>query len=202
MIEDVRYTRLANRFWHDEKIETLDTDSAFLFLYLISSPHSNMAGYYRIPKKYIQADLGYDREKVDKSLEILSKMGFILYDEIASVVLILNFLKYNKIQNPNQLKSLIKRLYEIPKNRLLNQFKSVIETYIPPQYKESLEKHLNKLFLKPLPKPFDKPLPKPETVTETVTETETETETVTETEKNIVGQKSPDGVFAFFLILT
>jgi len=156
-----RYVKLATKFWTDEKIINLPHNVKLLNLYVLTSPHSNMAGYYRLPKAYIQADLQISKEELDKAFSKLLEEGLIKYCEKSSIVLVPNYYKYNPIQNKNQAKGAIKRTKELPKNSLVDDYKKAIELHA--------DKYKNVLF-KGLPEAFDKRLGNTETVTETVTE--------------------------------
>ena len=165
-----RYVRVATRFWNDEKAVCLSEQAKYLFLYIMTSPHSNMIGYYVLPKLYIMHDLQWSDKRLGKPFEELLQEGFIMYCEQTSVVFIPNFLKYNPIQNQNQAKGGVKAIKEIPENSLYPLFFNSLE-----QYAEQ--------FTEPFSKPLHKPLP--ERYGNTVTVTEAVTETVTETEKDI-----------------
>lgn len=160
-----RYIRIASKFWTDEKIIELDTESKLLYLYILTCPHSNMAGYYRLPKEYIMADLKLLPEGLHKPFTKLLQEGLIKYCEKSSVILIPNYYKYNPIQNKNQAKGAAKKTCELPRNSLVEDYKKAVNAYAA-SYAE--------LLLKGLPKPFDKQLPERLPNTETETETETE----------------------------
>jgi len=168
-----RYVRIATKFWTDEKIIELDSDTKLLYLYMLSCPHSNMAGYYRLPMQYIQADLeglGKGLPKgLAKGFAKLLEEGLIKYCEKSSVVLVVNYFKYNPIQNINQAKGAVKKTSELPTNSLVEDYKQAISMYAK-DYTEGLSKGLPK----GLPKGLGKGLPN--TVTVTVTEAVTETE--------------------------
>jgi uncharacterized phage protein (TIGR02220 family) len=160
-----RYIRIASKFWTDEKIIELDTESKLLYLYILTCPHSNMAGYYRLPKEYIMADLKLLPEGLHKPFTKLLQEGLIKYCEKSSVILIPNYYKYNPIQNKNQAKGAAKKTCELPRNSLVEDYEKAVNAYAA-SYAE--------LLLKGLPKPFDKQLPERLPNTETETETETE----------------------------
>lgn len=130
-------------------------------LYLLSCSHSNLLGCYYLPKPYVMADLEFTAQKVNASFEMLEKHGFIKYDEKNKVVLVKNYLKYNPIENPNQVKAAINKISELPKTALLKDLKNLVEQF-------------GKGFTEPLAERLAERLPKPETVT--VTEEVTVTE--------------------------
>lgn len=121
------YTGIYDSFWTDEKNENLSDGGKLLFLYLMTCPHRNLIGFYRLPQKYIMADLGWTQETVSKRLGELLRNGQVRYDERFSVVLIVNFLKHNPLENPNQKKSACKKLEEVMHSSLFGYFMRILE---------------------------------------------------------------------------
>jgi len=159
--------RIATKFWTDEKTIDLEPKVKLLYLYILTSPHSNMAGYYRLPKAYIKADIQLSDKELDKGFVKLLEKGLIKYCNKSCVILILNYYKYNTIQNTNQAKGAANRTGELPKNTLVEDYKKVVTTYA--------DKHKKELY---------KGLPKGLGNTELELELELETDTELETEKD------------------
>ena len=132
MSVDSRYIRVATKFWQDEKVKTLSDDARLLYLYVLTSPHSNMAGYYVLPKPYVAYDLNWLPQQLDKAFEELVQQGLIKYCEQSDVVLIPNFLKYNPIQNKNQAIGAARRVSELPSNTLVKDFLTVLKRFAEP----------------------------------------------------------------------
>ena len=104
--------------WTDEKFKNLSDDAKFLFIYILSCPHRNMLGFYFLPIPYASFDLNWNDERLSKGLQQLLEKGLITYNFDTSIVFIKNFLKYNPLDNPNQVKGAIKALKVIPTNGL------------------------------------------------------------------------------------
>lgn len=166
MAVDSRYIRIATKFWQDEKVKALTDDAKLLYLYVLTSPHSNMAGYYVLPKPYVAYDLNWLPERLDKAFSELLKQGLIKYCKQSDVVLIPNFLKYNPMQNQNQAKGAARRVAELPSNTLREDFRTVLERYAKQFVERFTEWFAN-------------------------TDTDTETDTESETDNN-VGKKFAD----------
>lgn len=150
------YTRVESCFWQDEKMRGVSDDARYLMLYFLTSPHRNILGFYFLPSPYACFDLGWDEERFNKGLRELLKTGRIKHDPKAHIVLISNYLKHNPLENPNQVKSAIDKINELPQTALFQEFLYILEP-------------LDKPFLKPLLERLSKRLPKP--VTESVTVT-------------------------------
>jgi len=122
-----RYQRIHTQIWHDEKFKKLSNDGKTLFLYFLTSPHSNLIGYYMLPWLYIESDLGWNEKRVTKPFTELLRKGLIKYDDQTCVLFIVNHFHYNTLDNPNQKKSAVNLIGQIPKSPLISDLKTVIE---------------------------------------------------------------------------
>jgi hypothetical protein len=66
------YGSIPTSFWTEFKIQSLCDQSKLLMVYLLTSPHTNMLGCYRLPAGYIVEDLKWDSETVLKGFQDLS----------------------------------------------------------------------------------------------------------------------------------
>jgi hypothetical protein len=151
----MRYQKIHSQIWYDEKFSLLTPDAQILFLYILTSPHSNSIGLYVLPMAYMEGDLGWSHQRVSKAFTELLKTGSIMYN--SPIIFIKNHLKYNPIDslNKNQLKNIVKIIGQLPRNPLILEVKPLIEP-----------------FLNGLPNPF-----------ETLSNTEEEAEAEAETEE-------------------
>lgn len=152
-----RYQKIHTQFWQDEKTRELSDDGKFLFLYVLSSPHSNAIGLYVLPKGYILEDLKWSEKRFAKPFRELLGKGLIYYDFESNLIMIKNHLKYNPLENENQTKAAIKLIASLPKSQIISHIQ------------EQLTKPFHKPLLELLPKPLSKGYAKPETETETET---------------------------------
>lgn len=134
------YTRVESRFWQDEKMRAVSDDARHLMLYLLTSPHRNIIGLYFLPSPYACFDLGWSEERFKKGLHELLRVGCVKYDENTHVVIVQNYLKHNPLENPNQVKSAIEKLDEIPQTPLFNDFLAIIEKFDKPFMKPLVER--------------------------------------------------------------
>lgn len=153
------YTRVESRFWQDEKMINVSCEARYLMLYLLTSPHRNVLGFYFLPEPYACFDLGWTQEQFRERLGELLRNGLVKYDETAHVVLIINFLKHNPLENQNQVKSAIEKLNEIPKTPLFKDFYEAVKKYsYGKSHYSSLLERLEKLLQEQLPKQLDEQL--------------------------------------------
>jgi len=140
---------IYTRYWIHRALMELDDQPRLFGAYLLTGPHSNILGAYRLPIEYIQADFKWNNETVSKGFRNLSETGFAHWCRSTKWVFITKYLKWNPPQNPNQAKSIIKCFDECPNSfKYYNELVNSLLTY----GKHLPEPFLNRL--KTLPKPF------------------------------------------------
>jgi hypothetical protein len=144
MSADVRYYRVAPKFWSRAEQRGWDDDTKLLALYLLTCPHRTTEGLYRLPLKYAQADLEWSPQRLGERLQRLTDDGFCDYDHDAGVVLILGAMRYQACANPNMAESAARRLAELPETRLRATFQQLAE-----RFDERLHKQLPEGFGEP-----------------------------------------------------
>lgn len=75
------YGKVNSSFWTSESIRSLSDDGRMLSLYLLTSPHANMTGCFRLPDGYVCEDLQWDKNRVSEGFEELSRNGFAIRDK-------------------------------------------------------------------------------------------------------------------------
>ena len=93
------YGQVQSAFWQSRDFENGSDEARLLALYLLTGPHTNGIGCYRLPDGYVMADMGWSRETVSKGFAELSGNGFA--NRIDGVVFIPNFMRWNRIANGN-----------------------------------------------------------------------------------------------------
>ena len=153
------YTRVESSFWSDDKMRAVSSDARHLMLYLFTSPHRNILGFYFLPSPYACFDLGWDDKRFAKGLQELLQTRRVMYDEQSHVMLVCNYLKHNPLENPNQVKAAIEKLDALPETPLFTAFNDILRQF-------------DKGYMEPLHKRLTERLPKPGTGTGTGTGTE------------------------------
>ena len=110
------YGKIHSAFWMSESVRQLSDDGKMLALYLLTCPHGNMLGCFRIPDGYVSDDLKWPIERVSKGFNELLDNGFASRCNTSKWVLIYNFLEYNPFENPNVGKAAGKIYTSIPNN--------------------------------------------------------------------------------------
>lgn len=138
-----KYSCLQNTFWQDEKIRQLDDSGKLLFLAFMSSRSTNMIGLYSYPYGYAMHDLnGWDDVKFRLYEGQLAKLGIAHYDYSAEVVLVQNYLKYNRLVSVKAIEAGYKHLRDVPTSYLLTKFASIWDLYIYDPYRAAYEQRV------------------------------------------------------------
>lgn len=140
------YGKIYRKFWTNPKNRRLTDDGKLLWLYVLTSPHANMIGFYVLPSSYAQHDLAWTNEKrLDKAFAELTNKGYINRCVDSYTIIIRAWFEHNKIENPNQLKKAEAELSELPlDSTLFYEFDQVIKGL-----HEGLHKGLVKGYSKP-----------------------------------------------------
>lgn len=134
----MRYVKVFSDMWISEDFKSLSANEKVLFLYLLSCEHCNAIGFYRLPIGYINADIGVDSKTIETCLASLEKRGMISYDKQSSMVLVRNYLRWNFLENENQMKSAVKSFEQLKRTRLDCEFVQVVNQYCPHMIEKSV----------------------------------------------------------------
>lgn len=151
------YGKVNTAFWGSDDIRALSDDGKLLALYLMTGPHTNLIGCFRVPDGYVSEDLGWDVERVSEGFQNLQENGFATRDPRSKWVFIHKFLKWNEIENPNQGKAAVKLFDQIPASNIIKHcVATAFEEFAPRVPREEYEGALAPYgtVAKPLPKPF------------------------------------------------
>jgi hypothetical protein len=108
------YGKVHTKFWSSKSVRDLSEDGRILALYLLTSPHSTIAGVFRLPDGYVCEDIQWSPERVAKGFAELFHNGFANRCETSKWVWICKHLEWNPPENPNQRKSAAKMAISIP----------------------------------------------------------------------------------------
>lgn len=108
------YGKVHTSFWSSPTITAMSEDARMLAMYLITSPHSTIAGVFRLPDGYVCEDLRWDAERVSKGFVELFAKGYANRCETTKWVWVRKHLEWNKPENPNQCKSAAKIALSVP----------------------------------------------------------------------------------------
>lgn len=95
------YGKVHDIYWEDDKIQALTDQAAMLGLFLITGPHRNAIGCFKIGMGAITDNPRFSRwgiKGVSKALAELVAMGFIVRDERTGWTFVANALKHDPIK--------------------------------------------------------------------------------------------------------
>lgn len=110
------YGKVHTSFWTSETICGLSDDAKLLAAYLLTCPHSTIAGVFRLPVGYVCEDLQWNDARVSEGLHELLRNRFIRRCEVTSWTWVVKYLEWNKLENKNQRIGAVKIVNQIPKN--------------------------------------------------------------------------------------
>ena len=108
------YGKVHTSFWSSQTIRGMGEDARTLALYLMTSPHTTIAGVFRLPDGYACEDLGWSSERVCEGFRELFAKGFANRCETTKWVWIRKHIDWNPPENPNQRKAAAKCAEQIP----------------------------------------------------------------------------------------
>ena len=108
------YGRVYSAFWQSPEMRALPEDARTLALYLLTSPHGNLIGCFRLPDAYAAEDLQWPIERVAEGFAKLAEVAFVTRDEVTKWVFIAKYLKWNAFENPNVARAALKALDQVP----------------------------------------------------------------------------------------
>lgn len=117
-----RFASVSEGFWTDEVVLAWNDSQRLLALYLLTCPHRNLQGIYRLSLRYAADDLGWSDSRTKAALERLIEDGFAEYDPDAKVVLLPKALRYYKPKTTPQLKGALQALAKVPATPLKQRF--------------------------------------------------------------------------------
>lgn len=113
-----RYFRIE--FWQDDFIAELTPEEKYFYAYLMTNPKTTQCGIFKLVKKFVEAETGYNRETIDKLIKRFIDYGKILYCEETKELMLLNWPKYNFTDSKNTILCINKELKEVKNKEFIN----------------------------------------------------------------------------------
>ncbi len=127
-----RYRKIDTRIWNDFKYNHLSDNAKLVFVLLLTHQHLTPIGAMRATKSGLAAELHWDLEKFQTCFNEIISLGMARYDELASFLWLPNFLKYNRPESPNVVRSWDHLLDYLPecehKNLLIESISAYVAT--------------------------------------------------------------------------
>lgn len=108
------FSKVSPRLWQSVRFRNLpDDDARFLYLFLLTCPHNNSAGAFRLPTAYAAADLGWTADRLGNSLGALAAGDMIERDSETEELFVLRWFNHNPPTNRKHLLGIERLISEI-----------------------------------------------------------------------------------------
>ena len=109
------YAQVFPEFWSGDTGRNLRSQppAQRLALYLITSPHANMIGFYYLPTTYICHDVGMDREELERALSLLDELSFAHYDRDTEYVWVREMARFQVEESLKEADNRIKNIQSL-----------------------------------------------------------------------------------------
>ncbi len=141
-----RYRKLDPRFWRDEKIRTLDPVDKLIAVYAFSG-QSNRIGCFTFSPGMAAEDTAISRPTFAERFRSLCERLNWRWDELAAVVYLPTWWKYNQPENPNVLVGNLRDLDDVPHSPLVLEFCDNV-IYLDPRFHQTFRETLAKRYPK------------------------------------------------------
>ena len=148
------YRKVDTRIWNDEKFMSLSINGKMVFLFLLTHPHMTGLGAMRANIPGLAAELKMDLKAFREGFREAFEEGMLEHCQESSYIGFKNFLKYNKPESPNVLKSWGPQLERIPECELKYQLMQRVKDFV-----EGLSKGFREALPEAFREPFGHPLP-------------------------------------------
>lgn len=108
------YGRVKTQFWESETMRGLSPENKFLGLYLLTSPHTNTIGCFRLPIAYMVHDTGMPIPALENAFAALRGADFVKWCERTPWIWLPKYLRHNPPENPNVWRKCVKELEALP----------------------------------------------------------------------------------------
>jgi hypothetical protein len=118
-------------FWTDRRFQGVTGHVREALLYLLSSPHSNHIGCYRISPEYMALDLEWTADDARAAIRDLQKIGLVKYDWEQEVVFVPLYAKWNPLRRGNMDKAACSDAKNLPPSPLVYEWVILMRTMYP-----------------------------------------------------------------------
>lgn len=136
-----KYRYIDTKFWDDSYIIDLIPTEKLLFLYLLTSPLTNIAGIYEIALRRMIFDTGIGLEEIRNILQKFQNDKKIYY--IDGWIIICNFPKYQQCEKSPKIKDGIKAIIAILPSKIKERIDTLSIPYTYPLNYSNLNLNLN-----------------------------------------------------------
>lgn len=104
---------IRTAFWDDHYISNLDRLERYMFLYLLTNPHTNISGIYQLNMKYVMIDTGFTQSEALAIFKKFERDGKARYHD--GWIVMRNWIKHQKTGSKDVEKGINKYVERSPK---------------------------------------------------------------------------------------
>jgi hypothetical protein len=145
-----RYRKVDSRIWNDAKFRSLTDNGKLAFLMLLTHPGMTALGGMRSTIPGLAEELGWTTEAFREAFREALRKGMAEHDEKACLIVLPNFLRYNRPESPNVVKAWVESLDLLPECALKGQLIKRVKGFT---------EGMSEAFGKALPEAFAKAMP-------------------------------------------
>ncbi|OED45241.1 hypothetical protein ACH42_05265 [Endozoicomonas sp. (ex Bugula neritina AB1)] len=105
---------IDSQFWLDRDLRSVSFEARYLALYLLSCPHGDMLGIFKLPAAYAQSDLQWDEKTFTAAMQELSTIGFVDWSGTDEYVCVTHFQEMTPATSTKQMTHRIGLLEKLP----------------------------------------------------------------------------------------
>jgi hypothetical protein len=113
-----KYRKVDVKVWNDTKFNSMSERGKLIFLFLMTHPNLMMLGAMRATVPGLAAEIHIPLEGFQEAFKEVIQKGMAKYDETACLVWLPNFLKYNRPESPNVVRSWAEAYDLLPESAL------------------------------------------------------------------------------------
>lgn len=129
------YRNVHISFWQDEDMIELTPEQKYFYLYLMTNSRTNQVGCYKISKRVMEFETGYNKDTLCKLLQYFVDTEKIGYSEETQEIIIFNWLKYNWSNSPKVISCIEHNIKDI----VNIEFTGWLINYIHEQYNHDFD---------------------------------------------------------------
>ena len=109
------YRNISMQFWTDTKVvDEFTPEDKYLYLYVMTNPHTNLCGCYEISIRQVANETGYNTDSAERLLKRLDQVhNVIRYNAPTKELLVLNWSRYNWTESEKLNKPLLAEIQKV-----------------------------------------------------------------------------------------
>ena len=108
-----KYRQIQTCFWKDSFVTELTPEEKFFYMYIMTNSNTTQCGIYTFIIKFAEVETGYNSDTIEKLLKKFVEYGKISYCKETKELMVLNWVKYNFVNNKPVVSCMNKELQQV-----------------------------------------------------------------------------------------